>query len=217
MEKNETWLFTKPKYEGFHFPPPAGGIEGGGQGDKTDSIPSINWVFLDNRKTKLYQTSVKQAAVKQNRLIPRSHILFAVTILVLIVQPFILGAAEKKNKETEHQKLLKRTANRSLAQLKHAIKSEGFFYARSALNIWRSTAMDAGTFDEEQYNTFKKQIYQKSINSNLQWFELFINQKNYHDARICLELWRVHATEMGVFEEEQYNKLKQRLSKAIKD
>ena len=25
-----SWLFKKTKQEGFHFPPPAGGIEGGG-------------------------------------------------------------------------------------------------------------------------------------------------------------------------------------------
>ena len=169
------------------------------------------------KKAGLYQTSVKQASVKQDRVIHRGHIFFAVTILVLIFQPFLLGAVEKKNNETAHQKLLKRYANRSLAQLRHAIKSEGFFNARAALNIWQSNAMEAGTFDKEQYDTFKKQIYQKSIKSNLQWFEIFIDQKNYHDAKICLELWRVHAEEMGVFKEEQYNKLKQRLSKATRD
>ena len=39
-KNNETWLYTKSKLAKFSFPPLAGGIEGGGQGDKIDIIPS---------------------------------------------------------------------------------------------------------------------------------------------------------------------------------
>jgi hypothetical protein len=41
-------VIYKAKYEGFRFPPLAGGIEGGGQGGKIDSIPST-WSFCITR------------------------------------------------------------------------------------------------------------------------------------------------------------------------
>jgi len=120
-------------------------------------------------------------------------------------------AANKQGKETQHQKLLKRYANQSLARLKYAIKSEGFFNARVALNVWKMNATEAGTFDQEKYEAFKKQIYEKSIRENLKWFEIFIKQKDYHDARICLQLYRLHAKEIGVFDEQRYEELKKKL------
>ena len=45
----------------------------------------------------------------------------------------------------------------------------------------------------------------------MKWFEIFLSQQNYYDARICLQLWRMHAREMGVFDEAQYEELKKRL------
>jgi len=137
--------------------------------------------------------------------------LIGVAILALILHPMAVSAAEKKPKETKHQKLLKRYANQSLNRLKYAVKSEGFYNCRVALNIWEMNAKEAGTFDQELYDKFKKQIYEKSLNENLRWFEIFLNGKNYYDARICLQLWRMHAKDLGVFDEAQYEELKNKL------
>jgi hypothetical protein len=41
-----TLLYTKPKLVKLSFPPLAGGIEGGGQGDKIDIIPSACSFFI---------------------------------------------------------------------------------------------------------------------------------------------------------------------------
>ena len=134
-----------------------------------------------------------------------------IAILLWVFYPAVAGAAEKKPEETEQQKLAKRQAKLSLGKLKLAIKNEGFYNCRVTLNVWEMNAKEAGTFDQELYDKFKKQIYDKSLNENLRWFEIFLNQKNYYDARICLQLWRMHAREMGVFDEEKYEELKNKL------
>ena len=138
---------------------------------------------------------------------------FLITLIILsgIFCPLIAGSAEKKPKETEEQKLLERYANQSLSRLKYAIKKEGFYNCRVALNVWEMNAKEAGTFDQELYDDFKKQIYQKSLNENMKWFEIFLSQQNYYDARICLQLWRMHAREMGVYDEALYEELKKKL------
>lgn len=137
--------------------------------------------------------------------------LIGVTILLFIFHPMIAGTAEKKPQETKEQKLLKRYANQSLSRLKLAIKKEGFYNCRVALNVWEMNAKEAGTFDQALYDEFKKQIYEKSLNENMKWFEIFLSQQNYYDARICLQLWRMHAKETGVYDEALYEELKKKL------
>jgi len=121
--------------------------------------------------------------------------------------------AEKPAKKSEEQKVLERYANSSLRRLKNAIKSEGFFNARVALNIWKSTALDAGIFDEDLYNKLKQELYEKSVIDNLRWYEIFLLQKNYKEARVCLQLYRMHAEEINIFDEEKYEELKERIQK----
>ena len=157
------------------------------------------------------QVDVNNNPIPLTYLKHRCRFLIGVAILVLVFHSLAIGAAEEEPQETEHQKLLKRYANQSLSQLKYAVKSEGFYNCRVALNVWEMNAKEAGIFDQELYDTFKKQIYEKSLNENLRWFEVFLNQKNYFDARICLQLWRMHAKEMGVFDEAQYEELKNKL------
>ena len=135
-------------------------------------------------------------------------ILMALT-LILVLPAF--STAQQANDKTEDQKLLERYANQSLIRLKQAIKSDGFYSARVALNIWQINAVKAGTYDASQYKAFKEQIYKKSINDNLRWFEMFISQKDYADARICLKIWQMHAEEIGVFDEALYTELKKKL------
>ena len=128
----------------------------------------------------------------------------------MLVLPAV-APAEKAKPKTKRQKILERYARESLIRLKRHIKSDGFYNARVALNIWKSNAIDAGIYDEAQYTAFKQQIYMKSINENLMWFDIFLNLKNYADARICLQLWRLHSEEIGVFDPLQYEELKKKL------
>ena len=111
----------------------------------------------------------------------------------------------------EQQRQREQIAQESLRRLQFAVKKDGFYSARVALNIWRSTALDAGNFDPAQFEAFKTEIYQNSMRENLKWFNLFVEQKNFDDARICLEVWRMHAREIDAFDPQQYEALKERL------
>ena len=136
-------------------------------------------------------------------------------ILVLVLQcvPLSVVHAEKPKKKSEQQKQLERYANDSHRRLKTAMQKGGFFYSRAALNIWKDNAVDAGIFDEDLYNQYKRKIYEKSVNENLRWFEIFLIQKYYRDARTCLQLYKLHAEEINIFDEEKYEDMKKRLKK----
>jgi hypothetical protein len=128
-----------------------------------------------------------------------------------------LQATDTPREQTAQQpqiteKQLKSAANNSLWRLKYAIDKEGFYAARVALNVWRSDALDAGIFDQTEYDVYKKKIYDKSIRNSLQCFEYAIQHENVTDARICLHTWKTHSEEMGTFDaalyEEMHKKLK---------
>ena len=76
------------------------------------------------------------------------------------------------------QKILKREADAALRRLKNSMKKDGFYSGRVALNIWRSTAIDAGTFDQAQYDEFKQQLYEKSVNDSMRCFEEFFLEED---------------------------------------
>lgn len=109
------------------------------------------------------------------------------------------------------EKQLKAAADNSLWRLKHIMEKEGYYSARVALNVWRSNAIDAGVFDPAEYDAYKKQIYEKSIQSNLRCYERSLQKNNLTDARICLFTWKAHAEELGVFDSERYKKMKEKL------
>ncbi len=109
------------------------------------------------------------------------------------------------------EKQLKSAANSSLWRLKYAIDKEGFYAARVALNVWRSNALDAGIFDQADYDEYKRKIYDKSIRSSLQCFEYAIQHGNLTDARICLHTWKAHSAEMGTFDPDLYEEMHKKL------
>lgn len=111
----------------------------------------------------------------------------------------------------ERQRQREQIAGESLRRLQSAVKKDGFYSARVALNIWRSTALDAGNFDPVQFEVFKTEIYENSMRENLKWYNLFVEQKNFDEARICLEVWRMHAREIDAFDPQEYDALKERL------
>ena len=147
------------------------------------------------------------------------HRFIAVSIvLVLTLLPAIsVYSQEEPRKELDQktkQRMLKREAANALYRFKLRLEKEGFYSGRVALNIWRSTAIDAGNFDQEKYNDFKKQLYEKSLNDSMKCYEEFILEENYYDANICLQTWRMHSKELGTYEQEEYEALKKRLTDA---
>jgi len=138
--------------------------------------------------------------------------LLSVLLLVSLASPQDVTKKNLNNKAK--QRLLKREAANALYRFKLRLEKEGFYSGRVALNIWRSTAIDAGTFDQEQYNEFKTQLYEKSINDSLKCFEEFILEQNYYDANICLQTWRMHSKELGTYSQTEYEALKKTLTDA---
>jgi hypothetical protein len=146
----------------------------------------------------------------------RIFIMTAAFVSVLLLVSLVMAQAkpEQSPDEKAKQSMLKREAANSFWRLKRTLETEGFYSGRVALNVWRSAAIDAGTFDLEQYNEFKKQLYEKSINESLKCFEEFILDEDYYNANVCLQTWRMHSKEIGTYDEEQYEALKKKLADA---
>ena len=107
--------------------------------------------------------------------------------------------------------MLNLEAANALWRLKHSLKKEGFYSGRVRLNVWRAAAIDAGKFDPKKYEEFKLQLYEKSVNESLECFEFYIENNSPHDAKMCLQTWKAHATEIDRFDETTYQELKETL------
>ena len=136
---------------------------------------------------------------------------YSAMIFMLILAIPLCCAAQATPDIEASPKQLKQAAYSSLWRLKRAIERDGYYSARVALNIWRSNAIDAGIFDQKQYDDFKRQIYEKSIQSNLDCFEKALADGNTNDAEICLYTWKIHSEAIDVFDPVQYEEMKQRL------
>lgn len=134
-------------------------------------------------------------------------------LLLLLISNMNAGAEDVQEK-TVSKKALEREAALNLSRLKKSVEEDGFYNAHIMLNVWRSTALDAGTFDQKTYDDFKTQLYQKSIKESLQCFETLLVQEDYQNAEICLQIWRIHSHELGIFEETKYQALKKKLNDA---
>ena len=135
-----------------------------------------------------------------------------VLTLLLLLIPNMNAGAEEVRRTKISQKALEREAALNLWRLKRSVEKNGFYNAHIILNVWRSTALDAGTFDQKTYDEFKTRLYQKSINESLQCFEMFLRQQDYHNADICLQTWRIHSKELGVYEENRYKAFKKKMN-----
>ncbi len=147
---------------------------------------------------------------------PKILTITAALLLVLFLVPLAYPQDETEQPLDEKAKLrlLKREATNALWRLKRSLEKDGFYSGRVALNIWRSTAMDAGTFDPAKYDEFKKQLYEKSVYDSLRCFEEFLLEDSFYDANICLQIWRMHSTELGTYDKEEHAELKKRLADA---
>jgi len=138
--------------------------------------------------------------------------LLAVMLLVTLANP--QDKIEKNPDQKAKQTMLEREATRALKQFKLKLEKEGFYSGRVALNVWRSTAIDAGVFDPEKFTEFKKQLYEKSIHDSMKCFAEFILEENFNDASICLQTWRIHSKELGTYDQTEYEALKETLTDA---
>ena len=131
----------------------------------------------------------------------------AVLLLVLLLAPLAISQdkATQRPSVNVRQEMLKREAANAFRRLKRTMEKDGFYSGRVALNIWRSTALDAGTFDPSQYEEFKLQLYEKSINDSLRCFEEFMLEEDFYNANFCLQTWRMHSKEIGIFDQAEYD------------
>jgi len=145
--------------------------------------------------------------------------IFTITAALLTVLLMVSVASPQEQSkpeldQTKKQRMMEVEAADALWRFKSKLEKEGFYSGRVALNIWRSTAIDAGTFDLDQYNEFKKQLYEKSINESLKCFEEFIMEEDYYNANVCLQTWRMHSKELGSYDQAQYEALKKKMTDA---
>ena len=147
------------------------------------------------------------------------HRFFAISAAIVLLLVLATSACPQdvRQKELDHetkQRMLKREAASALRRFKLRLEKEAFYSGRVALNVWRSTAIDAGTFDQEKYNEFKRLLYEKSLRDSMKCYEEYILEESYHDANICLQTWRMHSKELETYEQAKYDALKQTLTDA---
>lgn len=148
-----------------------------------------------------------------------------IIIILLLLVLFLVPHANSQDQsgqspdEEARQKILEKEAASALLRLKRSMEKDGFYSGRVALNIWRSAALNAGTFDQTQYDELKKKLYEKSVHDSKLCFEEFILEEDFYNADFCLQTWRMHSKELGTYEQAEYETLKEKLveAKAAKD
>ena len=140
----------------------------------------------------------------------------AILLLVLPLAPLAIAQdqTELSPEETARQQMLKREADNAFRRLKRSMEKDGFYSGRVALNIWRSNAIDAGTFDQAQYDEFKAQLYEKSVSDSLRCFEEFLLAEDFFNANFCLQTWRMHSKELGSYDQAEYEEFQKRVAEA---
>lgn len=130
----------------------------------------------------------------------------AALLLVLLMAPLAIAQDKTRQSPDEiaRQKMLKREASVALQRLKRSMKKDAFYSGRVALNVWQSTAVDAGTFDQAQYDKFKTQLYEKSVNDSIRCFEETLLEEDFYNANFCLQTWRMHSKELGTYDQDDY-------------
>lgn len=159
------------------------------------------------------------AAITAARTLPatKHKWVFAALIGFILWLAFLPGLVVLVNAEEEEQPIvitkrqLKQAAYNSLWRLKRSIERDGYYSNRVALNVWRSNAIDAGLFKQEEYDQYKRQIFEKSIESNRRCFERAAEDLNYTDANKCLLIWKLHSEEIGLFDAARYEEMELRL------
>jgi len=123
---------------------------------------------------------------------------------ILAQSPVSIAVAEETKEEKDRQRMLNREAVNALWRLKRALKDDAFYSGRVRLNVWRVAAIEAGKFDPQKYEEFKKQLYEKSVNDSLRCFEEFLLEEDFYNANFCLQTWRMHSKELGTYDQAEY-------------
>ena len=134
-----------------------------------------------------------------------------ITIVLCLIEVCALADTQKPQQTEITRKQLKVAAYNSLWRLKRAIERDGFYGARVALNVWRSNAIEAGLFKQAEYDEYKKQIYEKSIDNSLKCIETAIENENYNDAKTCLHTWKLRTEELGTYDSNRYEEMKKQV------
>lgn len=141
----------------------------------------------------------------------RVVLLAAAAILPLMAAPGAFGQTSAQPPPDPRQKELERDAAINLSLAKKSILEDAFYNARVALNVWKVSAIDAGTYDRKLAEEMEKQLYEKSIKDNLRCVEAAISQRDAPDANLCLRIYRLHSQEIGTFDPLRYSELLKRV------
>ena len=147
----------------------------------------------------------------------RKYLNFPAALLLVLLLATLAVSQNKTEQDTNvdvRQEMLKREAANAFRRLKRSMEKDGFYSGRVALNVWRSTAQDAGTFDQSQYDEIKTQLYEKSVNDSLHCFEVFLLEEDFYNANFCLQTWRMHSKELGTYDQAEYEAFKKQLKDA---
>ncbi|MFO7706932.1 MAG: hypothetical protein R6V84_02080 [Desulfobacterales bacterium] len=109
------------------------------------------------------------------------------------------------------QKELEREAAVNLSVARKSIQDDAFYNARVTLNVWKITALDAGTFDPKIYEELRKQLFDKSVRDNLRCIEASIAKRDAVNANHCLRIYQLHSQEIGSFDARKLEELKNRV------
>jgi len=114
--------------------------------------------------------------------------------------------------EIQRQRELERDSAVNLSLAKKSIQDDAFYNAKVALNVWKSSAIEAGNFDQKAYDELRKQLYDKSLRDNLRCIEISISHRDAQNANQCLKIYRLHAAEIGSFDPKRYEELRERIA-----
>jgi hypothetical protein len=140
----------------------------------------------------------------------------AALLLVLFLAPLATSqnATTQSPSVNVRQEMLKREAANAFRRLKRSMEKDGFYSGRVALNVWRSNALDAGTFDQSKYDELKRLLYEKSVNDSLRCFKEFVLEEDFHNANFCLQTWRMHSKEIVTYDQVEYEAFLKQLADA---
>ncbi|MCU0561244.1 MAG: hypothetical protein MUD16_13750 [Desulfobacterales bacterium] len=110
------------------------------------------------------------------------------------------------------QKELEREAAVNLSIARKSIQDDAFYNARVTLNVWKISALEAGTFDPKIYEELRKQLFDKSVRENLRCIEASIARRDAVNANQCLRIYQLHSQEIGSFDARKFEDLKSRVA-----
>ena len=140
-------------------------------------------------------------------------VLFGLVLMALVAVTVSVSAQTQPGEDALRAAQQKAVEQRRL-KLETAIEKDGFFSARIALNLWRREAQEAGLFDEDTYDQYKRKLYNISIDQNRRCYEFFLIQGSLGNAEACLKIWRLHAKEVDQFNPDDYETMVEKLRQA---